>query len=189
MHAKGGPCASIAWWVESLSEAFPLHHAFFLFSCYRVPPIITTYLSIAAYSNKPNCVGIIATSDGSLLMQEDHQRREPKHSESTGPARAIIAWAYNYKGRWWWFYGFEKNRWRWSRYPSLFLYSITKNISWMRSHTTVSTLIPLIETSSSQPNGWIGKAKSVSSSRNKLVRNKPAQSINRAEQTMRCNSK
>lgn len=75
MHAKRGPCASIAWWVESLSKAFPLHHALFSFPCYRVPPIITTYLSIAAYSNKPNCVGIIATSDGSLLMQEDHQRK------------------------------------------------------------------------------------------------------------------
>jgi len=92
IHAREGGTVCINSMMGGVSVR--LHHAFFLFPCYRV--LSTSYLLLRTYhyfTNKPNCVGIIAISDGSLLMQEGSspkKRREPKHSEKhrARPARS-----------------------------------------------------------------------------------------------------
>lgn len=78
-----------------------LHHAFFRFPCYRV--LSTSYLLLHTYhyfTNKPNCVGIIAISDGSLLMQEGSSPKKGASrniAKSTEPGPRDHRVGYNYK--------------------------------------------------------------------------------------------
>ena len=80
MHTKEDRVASIARW--SLFLVCIMH-----FVC----EMISSCISIVAtyYSNKPNCMGIIAIGDGLLLMQDDHQTGTSREAQSP---RAIIAW-------------------------------------------------------------------------------------------------
>jgi hypothetical protein len=107
-----------------LSRYIPL-----LLLCYVVHCYFT-------YSNKPNCVGIIAIRDGSLI-QGDHRRpkrREPKHSGSTEPPARSSHGTNNYKRC---TLGSAENCWNGRWVPSLFLYSSTRKMRYMRSHKTV----------------------------------------------------
>jgi hypothetical protein len=109
-----------------LSRYIPL-----LLLCYVVHCYFT-------YFNKPNCVGIIAISDGSLI-QGDHRRpkrREPKHSESTEPpARSSRGLAITKDALW----GQQKiagmESWTIGSQPLLIFMDV--QMRYMRSHETV----------------------------------------------------